>query len=50
MEKTRDDNIFFKIFILVFVLSLLFYILAAGGAKLPGLPFLPISALMGFHP
>jgi uncharacterized protein len=37
-------------FILVFVLSVPFYILGTAGAKLPGLPFLPASALMGFVP
>ena len=37
-------------FILVFILSVPFYILAVSGAKLPGLPFLPASALMGFLP
>jgi uncharacterized protein len=37
-------------FILVFVLSVPFYILASSGAKLPGLPFLPVSALAGFVP
>jgi uncharacterized protein len=39
-----------QFFILVFVLSVPFYILGATGAKLPGLPFLPASALMGFVP
>jgi uncharacterized protein len=37
-------------FVLVFVLSTPFYILGASGAKFPGLPFLPASALMGFVP
>jgi uncharacterized protein len=37
-------------FILVFALSVPFYLLGATGVQLPGLPFLPASALMGFVP
>lgn len=39
-----------KFFILVFVLSVPFYILGATGTRLPGIPYLPASALMGFVP
>lgn len=37
-------------FILVFALSVPFYILGATGAQVPGMSFLPASALMGFVP
>jgi uncharacterized protein len=37
-------------FILVFALSVPFYLLSATGAHMPGMPFLPTSALMGFVP
>jgi uncharacterized protein len=39
-----------KFFILVFVLSVPFYVLGVTGARLPGIPTLPASALMGFVP
>lgn len=37
-------------FILVFALSVPFYIVSATGAHMPGMSFLPASALMGFVP
>ena len=37
-------------FLLVFVLSVPFYLLGAAGGRLPGLPMLPASALMAFVP
>jgi uncharacterized protein len=37
-------------FFLVFGLSVPFYLLGATGSRLPGMPFLPASALMGFVP
>jgi hypothetical protein len=43
----RSSAIFF---LLVFGLSLPFYLLGAAGGRLPGLPFLPASALMAFVP
>ena len=39
-----------KFFILVFVLSVPFYVLGVTGARLPGMAYLPASALMGFVP
>ncbi len=44
--KTSSLNFF----LLVFVLSVPFYILGATGAQFPGMTFLPASALMGFVP
>lgn len=37
-------------FLLVFILSVPFYLFGAGGGRLPGLPMLPTSALMTFTP
>jgi uncharacterized protein len=39
-----------KFFILVFVLSVPFYVLGVTGTRLPGMTYLPASALMGFVP
>ena len=40
----------FAFFVLVFALSIPFYLLGISGARLPGLSFLPASALMTFVP
>jgi membrane protease YdiL (CAAX protease family) len=37
-------------FILVFIMSVPFYIFGASGTQLPGMAYLPASALMGFVP
>lgn len=44
---TASPSVFF---LLVFVLSVPFYLLGAAGGRLPGMPFLPASALMTFVP
>ena len=44
---TASPSIFF---LLVFILSVPFYLLGAVGGRLPGLPILPTSALMTFAP